>query len=156
MRTARSMTSGEYLGCFFMTPFSQTMEPLQNPGRFIPGVESALHRVLDAAYRELPTSVVDQCRNAATVLVSRWMQVETGASAPEEKDLGAWIRTIKSHFGEGEMVALRAALEAINRLHPRGKDNEANRYQLRAVVESNAEFTVHALGFIIRDIGWAK
>jgi signal transduction histidine kinase len=34
MRTARSMTSGEYLGCFFMTPFSQTMEPLQNPGRF--------------------------------------------------------------------------------------------------------------------------
>nr|GFB76894.1 hypothetical protein [Tanacetum cinerariifolium] len=34
MRTARSMTSGEYLDCFFMTPFSQTMEPLQNPGRF--------------------------------------------------------------------------------------------------------------------------
>jgi hypothetical protein len=34
MRTARSMTSGEYLGCFFIAPFSQTMEPLQNPGRF--------------------------------------------------------------------------------------------------------------------------
>jgi hypothetical protein len=33
MRTARSMTSGGYLGCFSMTPFSQTMEPLQNPGR---------------------------------------------------------------------------------------------------------------------------
>jgi hypothetical protein len=29
------MTSGEYLGCFFIAPFSQTMEPLQNPGRFI-------------------------------------------------------------------------------------------------------------------------
>ena len=34
MRTARSMTSGEYLGCFFLAPFSQTMEPPQNPGRF--------------------------------------------------------------------------------------------------------------------------
>jgi hypothetical protein len=34
MRTARSMTSGEYLGCFFIAPFSQTIEPLQNPGRF--------------------------------------------------------------------------------------------------------------------------
>ncbi|WP_307723573.1 choice-of-anchor Q domain-containing protein [Massilia sp. Mn16-1_5] len=30
------MTSGEYLGCFFIAPFSQTMEPLQNPGRFNP------------------------------------------------------------------------------------------------------------------------
>jgi len=25
---------GEYLGCFFMTLFSQTMKPLQHPGRF--------------------------------------------------------------------------------------------------------------------------
>jgi hypothetical protein len=34
MRTARSMTSGEYFGCFFIAPFSQRMEPPQNPGRF--------------------------------------------------------------------------------------------------------------------------
>jgi hypothetical protein len=27
------VTSGEYLGCFFIAPFSRTMEPLQNPGR---------------------------------------------------------------------------------------------------------------------------
>jgi hypothetical protein len=32
MRTACSMTSGEYLDYFFMTPFSQTTEPLRNPG----------------------------------------------------------------------------------------------------------------------------
>jgi hypothetical protein len=34
MPTARSMTSGDYLGCFFMTPLSQTVEPQQNPGWF--------------------------------------------------------------------------------------------------------------------------
>jgi hypothetical protein len=34
IRTARSMTSGEYLGCYFMAPFSQAMDPPQNPGRF--------------------------------------------------------------------------------------------------------------------------
>jgi hypothetical protein len=31
MRTTRSMTSGEYSDCFFMTPFNQTMAPLQSP-----------------------------------------------------------------------------------------------------------------------------
>jgi hypothetical protein len=35
MGTARPITSGEYFGCVFMTPFSQTMKPQQNPGRFI-------------------------------------------------------------------------------------------------------------------------
>src|SRR5574340_303698 len=41
MRTARSRTSGEYLGVvflLFMAPFSQGKEPPQNPGRFISGV----------------------------------------------------------------------------------------------------------------------
>ncbi|PTQ79686.1 transposase IS200 family protein, partial [Nitrosospira multiformis] len=31
---ARSRTSGENLFCFFIAPFSQMLEPLQNPGRF--------------------------------------------------------------------------------------------------------------------------
>jgi hypothetical protein len=53
------------------------------------------------------------------------------------------------------MVALRSALEAINRLHPRGKDNEANKHQLRQVEESDAEYAVHALGFILREVKWA-
>src|SRR6056297_6243 len=35
MRTARSRTSGENLLDLFMAPFSQELEPPQNPGRFI-------------------------------------------------------------------------------------------------------------------------
>src|SRR6056297_2107589 len=34
MRTARSRTSGENLLHLFMAPFSQELEPPQNPGRF--------------------------------------------------------------------------------------------------------------------------
>src|SRR3546814_5834277 len=34
IRTARSRTSGENLFCFFIAPFSQRLEPPQNPGRF--------------------------------------------------------------------------------------------------------------------------
>jgi hypothetical protein len=122
---------------------------------YVQGVVTALDRVLNSAYRELPTSVVDHCRNAAVMVVSRWMQGETGAAVPVEQDLGIWIRAIKAHFGEHDMVALRSALEAINRLHPRGKDNEANKHQLRQVEESDAEFALHALGFVVREVKWA-
>ena len=119
-------------------------------------VKSAYDRALTAAYRELPTSVVDQCRNAAVVFVSRWMQKIVEASSPTEQDLGAWIRSIKGHFGENEKLALRSALDIINKLHPRGKDNERNKMLLRTVDESDAEFAVQALGFILREIGWGK
>jgi len=121
----------------------------------VKSVESALDRVLNSAYRELPQAVVDHCRNAAVMVISRWMQSETAAPAPLEEDLGILIRAVKSHFGEGHMVALRSMLELINRLHPRGKDNEVNKHQLRQVEESDAECAVHALGFVIREVKWA-
>jgi hypothetical protein len=119
-------------------------------------VVSALGRVLDAAYRELPTSVVDQCRNAATVIVSRWMYQQSNIDKPIEKDLGAWIRSIQDHFKERPKHALVSALEIINKLHPRGKDNELVRHDLRPVTDGDAEIAVNAIGFVLREIGWAK
>jgi hypothetical protein len=119
-------------------------------------VKSAIERVSHAAYRELPSSVVDHCRNAAVMVISRWMQRELNAPAPTELDLGEWIKRITSHFGPTEMVALRSALEAINRLHPRGKDNEAHKYGLRPLVDEDAEFTLHALAFVLREVKWAR
>lgn len=119
-------------------------------------VKSAYDRALDAAYRELPTSVVDQCRNAAVVCVSRWMQQLVGCSSPIEQDLGTWIKAVKNHFGDNEKIALRSALEIINKLHPRGKDNERHKMSLRVVDENDAVFAVHALGFVLREIGWVK
>jgi hypothetical protein len=134
--------------------------PDLDASRIIPSsfasVKSAYDRVLNAAYRELPTSVVDQCRNAAVVFVSRWMQSLVGSDAPIEQDLGAWIHAIKIKFGENKMLALRSALEIINKLHPRGKDNERNKMSLRTVDENDATFAVHALAFVLREIGWVR
>lgn len=118
-------------------------------------VKSAYNRALDAAYRELPTSVVDQCRNAAVIFVSRWMQQQDGLQTPTEKDLGDWIKAIHNKFGDKQMVALRATLEIIARSHSRGKDNERHKMALRTVTEDDATFAVHALGFILREIQWA-
>lgn len=126
-----------------------------NPSSF-GSIQSAYERALNAAYRELPTSVVDQCRNAAVVFVSRWMQGEKNLDAPVEQDLGAWIKSIKDHFGDNQKLALRSALEIINKLHPRGKDNERHKMALRVVDDNDATFAVHALGFVLREIGWGK
>lgn len=125
-----------------------------NPSN-VAAVKSAYDRALDAAYRELPTSVVDQCRNATVVFISRWMQQEDGAESPVEKDLGAWIKAIQLRFGEKEKVALRSTLEIIAKLHSRGKDNERHKMSLRTVEEDDAALVIHALGFILREIGWA-
>lgn len=124
-----------------------------NPSNFAP-VKSAYDRALDAAHRELPTSVVDQCRNAAVVFISRWMQQEEGSELLVEKDLGAWIKAIENRFGAREKVALRATLEIIAKLHSRGKDNERHKMSLRTVAEDDAAFVIQALGFILREIGW--
>ncbi|WP_244859798.1 hypothetical protein [Nitrosospira sp. NRS527] len=126
-----------------------------HPGN-LPGVQSAIDRVLNAAYRELPSSVVDQCRNAATVIISRWMHQQTNSSTPAEKDLGDWIKVIENHFKDKPKVALCSALKIINRLHPRGKDNEKVLRDLRQITEDDAELTVYAIGFIIREIRWDR
>lgn len=66
------------------------------PAGGLTAVQTALDRVINSAYRELPQSVVDHCRNAAVRLVSRWMQTVTSAEKPVEQDLGIWIKTIKN------------------------------------------------------------
>lgn len=38
---------------------------------YIRDIEIALERVLSSAYRELPQSIVDHCRNAAVMIISR-------------------------------------------------------------------------------------
>jgi hypothetical protein len=117
-------------------------------------VESALARVLDAAYRELPTSVVDQCRNAATVIAARWMWQQTGTLTPEDKDLGKWVNVIATQLSDRR--ALVSTLEIIRVLHPRGKDNERSKLGLRAISDGDAELAVHCISFLLREVGWAK
>lgn len=45
--------------------------------------------------------------------------------------------------------------QVVARLHVRGKANEQESKGLRLPVEEDAELCLHALGFVLRDIGWA-
>ncbi|REG49052.1 hypothetical protein B0G80_5376 [Paraburkholderia sp. BL6669N2] len=118
-------------------------------------VKQAYQRVLDAAYRELPTSVVDQCRNLCVVLISRWLYQLSSDSSLLGEDLARCMSAIQKHFGQGSHILLRSSLEVVNTLHPRGKENERHRRNLRDVTEEDASLAVHATGFVLREIGWA-
>lgn len=117
-------------------------------------VVRALDRVLDSAFREGPISVIDQCRNAAVVLLGRWMAVPGGEAKLLELDLGALVRKVRDQpYG---LAAVAGIAEMIARLHPRGKANEQETKGLRLPVEEDAEAAVHAIGFLMREIGWAR
>ncbi|MGY6153728.1 hypothetical protein ACW9YK_12835 (plasmid) [Paraburkholderia graminis] len=116
----------------------------------------AYNRVMNVAYRDSPTSVVDQCRNLCAVVGARWLLHLTGDKKSLEDDLGACIKAIRDYFGEKNQRLVRAALETVNLLHPRGKENERQRYQLREVSNEDAELALHATGFVLKEIGWCR
>lgn len=116
-------------------------------------VRRAIDRVLDAAFRESPISVVDHCRNAAQVILSRWM-VHSGASNTLlARDLGDVCKAVERDFNKS---AARDAANIVRLLHSRGKANRQETEQLRLALEEDATLSVEAIGFLLREVGWAK
>lgn len=117
-------------------------------------VSRALDRAADAAHRESPASVVDQCRNALTVCLSRWLDQESRAAGKplqaQNKDLGDLAKLVPS-----DRECIFAVARLIAKLHSRGKDNERAKYKTRTPDEEDAELAVQSLGFALREFGWA-
>ncbi|MDP1732764.1 MAG: hypothetical protein Q8L44_00210 [Sulfuritalea sp.] len=117
-------------------------------------VDRALERIVDVAFRETPISVVDHCRNAATVVLSRWLAQKGAPQDILSKDLDDVCKALgKPPF---EKAAARDAAEAIRLLHPRGKANVQEAKGYRIPTDEDAEFAIHAIGFILRELEWAK
>lgn len=101
-------------------------------------------------YRAGPESIIDRSREAATAILSRFLQMNGGAEPG--KDLGKLANAAeKEHL---EIVANSAKI--IARLHARAKHAEQEQRAIRPVTEQDAEFAVHAVGTILCDLGWAK
>jgi hypothetical protein len=117
-------------------------------------IQRAIDRVLDAAFRESAISAIDQCRNAAVALIGRWLVSNGAESKVLSDDLGALVKRVREDpyrcgavAGVGEMIA---------RLHPRGKANEQETKGYRLAQDEDAEASVHAISFILREFGWAR
>jgi hypothetical protein len=123
------------------------------PEEFKQPISQAIQRVLDAAFRETPISVVDHCRNAIAVLLSRWLVGQGYDRSILGEDLGKVATEIaKPPYEKGSISRLA---QVVARLHARGKTNEAHRKGLRDPIEEDAELAIHAVGFALRDVGWA-
>ena len=123
------------------------------PAEFRKAVTDAVESVLNSAFRETPSSMIDRCRDVMTIVLSRWMVARSHDRAILGAELGKVATAISEAPYEKECVNQLARVVA--RLHSRGKGNEAYSRRLRDPVEEDAELALHALGFILRDIGWA-
>lgn len=114
----------------------------------------AVERVLDSAFRESPISVIDHCRNAAQVVLSRWLVHAGDGIDVLGKDLDQICRAVDRD--PHRKHASRDAANIVRLLHSRGKANKQEVEGLRLATEEDAELSIQALGFLIREVGWAK
>ena len=114
-------------------------------------IVSELDRFVDAANRETPGSIVDVARRMAVVLISSYLSPESKDSNIFKKDLGNLSGDLKKNK---ELSG--AAAEVINKLHPRNKPNEQEKYSSRDISEEDAELAVSLIGFLLQEFGWVK
>jgi hypothetical protein len=114
-------------------------------------VQTALDSLVNAFHRQQAASTVDVARETAKVILTAWI----GLTAQGD-DLGNAIKKIPDN-----KRLIQWAASIVNRLHPRGKSAEqekrrANGIMLRSVVDEDAEASVHLIGMLLREIGWAR
>jgi hypothetical protein len=109
-------------------------------------------RPRDPSFRESAVAVVDCCRDAASVIASRWLWQETGDAAHLRKELAPLAEALATERTKN--VAANAA-RTIAILHSRGKSNEQAAKGLEPPSEDDAEFALRAVALILRELGWA-
>lgn len=122
--------------------------------RFRADVVRAWNRVVDSAFKESPAAVVDQCRDAAALIASRWIAQQSGEQDILRKDLAKVGEALGAEPWK-KFVAANCA-KTIALLHSRGKSNEQFAKGVSAPGEVEAEFSIHALALLLRELGWAR
>ena len=131
-------------------PLAHQIESLQGRPVDAQPIQAALDRVVDALPAQQPHPLVDVSRESVRVILAAWVGPDAAAL-----DLGALISKVPE-----DRYLVRNAASIVNRLHPRGKSAEQERQAqdgkvLRRVMDEDAESSVHLIGLILREIGWA-
>jgi hypothetical protein len=128
------------------------LDESQIDARFRTEVSDALQAVLESAFRESPTAVVDRCKDALVLIMSRWIWQETKDEAILAKDIAEVSKALELH----KKYAAANMGKTLGILHARGKSNEQFAKNLRAPTEDDAEFALNALSLALRDLRWAR
>lgn len=130
------------------------LEEAQVADEFRSEVKRVLEKVLDSAYRETPDSVVNYCRNALTVIMSRWLVQRGHDRKVLELDIAKVADAVAEKPHERYCPANMA--RTVGQLHNRTKENVVQKKELRYLTEEDAELAIDAVGLTLRDLGWAK
>ncbi|MDR7299519.1 hypothetical protein J2X16_004889 [Pelomonas aquatica] len=117
-------------------------------------VRQALERAVNSAFRETAVSVVDQCRNAIAAVLGHYLAAEEPDKAA--RMIGSELMPLGTMMMERRKEVCGSAALIVARMHSRGKSNEQ---AIKGVPEPNdddAQFAVHALGLVLRELGWAR
>lgn len=117
-------------------------------------VMQTIDKVVEAAYRAGPKSVIDRCRDAAQASLGVWMADKFGDDAMRHRDLGQLIKVLEKPSDQDSPVIVVAVGKAIARLHARCKPNEQIRREGRVPEEDDAESAIAMIGLLFREIGW--
>lgn len=115
-------------------------------------VVETIEKLAEAAYRAGPESIVDRARDAAQWCLGVWIAQKEDKETLRHKDLSYLAKKLGNH----DMVITQSVAQAIARLHARGKPNEQDKRGLRPVTEADAEFSLAAIGLLLRELGWAN
>lgn len=119
-------------------------------------VRAKIESLLDDVYRAGAESIVDRAREAATAILSTYLQ-STGVAGANGRDLGYLIGLLDKKNGKNLQRIVRCAAEIPQRLHSRAKHSEQEaRDDIRTISEQDAELAVQCVGVMLCDLGWAK
>ncbi|WP_296509379.1 hypothetical protein [Rhodoferax sp.] len=120
-------------------------------------VLAALTKLRVAAYREQASSVVEQCRPTAQVILSHWFDAVAGINARAD-DLGDLIKKIeKNDVGKDRQILLNTG-RTLGLFHNRNKPNVKEKFGelARDIKESDAAFALQAIALLLHEVGWTK
>jgi HEPN domain-containing protein len=125
------------------------------PAAYRHEVQEAIEKLADDYRRAVPESVIDRSREAATVVLSAYLQ-NKGIDVAKGKDLGDLVKLLTNDASKHEHRILSCAAEIPQRLHSRGKNSEKEkRDDLRPIREQDAELAVQCVGVMLCDLRWA-
>jgi hypothetical protein len=122
-----------------------------------PEVISAAEKVLDAALKFPPVSVVDVCRESTRIILAK----KYGEAFSSAKDLGDLIKKLDLELPKNDIIMISSAAKIINRFHSRGKtaEQEKRAYAgkpLRSIMDDDAILAVRLFGFLMTELKFAK
>jgi hypothetical protein len=118
---------------------------------FRPAVNEAIERVLNSAFRETPTSVVDHCRAALTILLSRWL-VQSGHES--DAVFGADLGDLAKKVEKLELYCVAKSAQIVALLHSRGKPNVQHAKGVRPPESGDDDLALESIGLVLREFGW--